>query len=54
MAAQLPVRLRMLVPAVENAISGSAYRCVKFVWAAQLVCGACARVQGVRGVRGVQ
>src|SRR4051812_20574159 len=26
MAAQLPVRLRMLIPAVENSISGNAYR----------------------------
>lgn len=26
MSAQLPVRLRLMVPAVENAISGSAYR----------------------------
>lgn len=28
MSAQLPVRLRVLVPAVENAISGNAYRWV--------------------------
>jgi leucyl aminopeptidase len=27
MSAQLPVKLRVLVPAVENAISGNAYRC---------------------------
>jgi leucyl aminopeptidase len=26
MSAQLPVKLRVLVPAVENAISGNAYR----------------------------
>ena len=26
MSAQLPVRLRLLVPAVENSISGNAYR----------------------------
>jgi leucyl aminopeptidase len=26
MSAQLPVRLRMLLPAVENAVSGSSYR----------------------------
>lgn len=31
MSAQLPVRLRVLVPAVENAISGNAYRCA-WLW----------------------
>lgn len=33
MSAKLPVRLRVLVPAVENAISGNAYRFVGLIQA---------------------
>lgn len=49
MTAQLPVRLRVLVPAVENAISGNAYRPLDVL---QTRAGITVEVSGGEGGRG--